>query len=234
MTRNNRGKTSVLRRKTRGQCLLERLEGRMMLSGDGLIATIGSGGKVITDIAGYADSGNAVAVLPDGKFIVAGTTNSPYGTDVAVLRYNPDGSLDPTFGTFGQVVTDLGSGADAGVALTVLPDGRFLVAGQVTSAKPCYLDFAVIRYNADGSLDSTFNNFGYTSTDFAHGYDQAFAMAAQPDGQVVVAGFATVTGSGHTIALARYNTDGYLDGTFGNVGKVTTAFSGLYARPTRS
>jgi len=172
--------------------------------------TFGTGGIVISHSASF-DSFSAVAVQPNGRIVAAGTS----GDDFALLRYNPDGSPDPTFGVGGKVVTDLGSATvDSWSAMALLPDGKIVVAGRSGG------DFALARYNHDGSLDSSFGSGGKLTTDFGGG-DAAAAMALQPDGKIVLAG-----GSSFRVALARYNPNGGLDATFGMGGMVISDFGG--------
>ena len=113
-----------------------------------LDATFGMGGKVTTSIGFYADYGNSVALQSDGKIVVAGVSNND---DIAVVRYNTDGSLDATFGTGGKVTTSIGSGMDYGNSVVLQSNGKIVVTGW--SYNGSKNDFAVVRYNTDGSLD---------------------------------------------------------------------------------
>ena len=182
----------------------------------------GSGGKVTTDFSNRSNGANAIALQSDGKIVVVGDALSAQGPpDICVARYNTDGSLDPSFGTGGRVTTDFAGLSDVGFAIVVQPDGKILVAGAANQAGTSF-DFALVRYNSNGSLDSTFGAGGKVTTDFNSGLDQATSVGLQADGKIVLAGFATA-GDAHT-ALARYNTNGTLDPTFGDLGngKVVT------------
>ncbi len=134
------------------------------------------------------------------------------------------GGLDPTFGTGGQVLSSFSNHYDAPNALTMQSDGKIVIAGgSIRSGSKTGLDFLVARYNADGSLDTSFGSGGYTVTDFKTGYDSANAVAVLPSGKILAGGTATVANHGVT-ALARYNANGSLDTTFGSngsKGKVT-------------
>ncbi|WP_240528515.1 calcium-binding protein [Streptomyces humi] len=181
---------------------------------DGTLDTgFGDGdGRVFTDF-GTPEEAADVAVQPDGKIVAAGYV----GGRAAVARYNPDGSPDTGFSGDGMVTTNpAGStpqeGGDAR-ALLLQPDGRIVVAGEVGTTR---FDFALIRYNPDGSLDTGFGNGGIQRTDFGD-YDSAEALALQPDGKIVAAG-----GGGGGFALARYNPDGTLDPGFDGNGLVVT------------
>ncbi|MFF1630386.1 calcium-binding protein [Streptomyces sp. NPDC058272] len=192
---------------------------------DGSIDTsFGSGGEVVTDMAGGQDGAGGVALQPDGKIVVVGTSEIPDNGCCwfTVARYNANGTLDTGFGDGGWVRADFGdNGSSAGEAVAVQSDGKILAAGQTGG------QFAVVRYLADGSPDPAFGTAGQVVTSFtegALGYD----MALQPDGRIVVAGY---TGSTRfDFALARYNANGSLDSGFGTGGRVTTDFGGTNDR----
>jgi uncharacterized delta-60 repeat protein len=153
-----------------------------------------------------------------------GFTDAPDGGDFALARYNADGSLDTTFGTGGKVTTGFGAfSIDVAFGVALQPNGKIVVAGY-TAASDVVADFAVARYNADGSLDTSFGTGGKVTTDFG-GFDLAPAVALQPDGKIVVAGWTEdIFFAGADFAVARYNPDGRLDAGFGTGGKVTTSF----------
>jgi uncharacterized delta-60 repeat protein len=219
---------------------LEGLEDRSLLNAGALDAGFGAGGTVLTDFPGLQSIAVAGAALqPDDKIVIAGTTSSPGSPgngltesneatwDLAVLRYNPDGSPDATFGTGGHVTGHFGSalyGAAEGVALQA--DGKILVAGYASPRYEIRQDFALARYNPDGSLDTGFGSGGTVLTDFGGAIDKARSVAVQADGKIVVAGFAEDLSSPASIGVARYNPDGSPDATFGSAGKVTTPTAG--------
>ena len=190
----------------------------------GLDSTFGTGGKVITDIgSGTNDRGHAVAIQIDGKIVVAGYSNGG-DSDFAVARYNPDGSLDTSFDTDGKQTTDIEGigGADVGDAVALQSDGKIVVAGRGFNGADD--DFAVVRYNANGSLDTSFDTDGKVTTDFGFGNDLGQAVAIQSDDKIVVAGFA-FDGTDFDFAVVRYDpTDGSLDSSFDTDGIVTTDF----------
>jgi uncharacterized delta-60 repeat protein len=182
----------------------------------------GSGGKVTTDFSNRSNGANAIALQSDGKILAAGSVLSAQGPpDIAVARYNTDGSLDASFGAGGRVTTDFAGLADSATAIAVQPDGKILVAGAANQMATSF-DFALVRYNSNGSLDATFGSGGKVTTDFNGGLDGATSIGLQTNGKIVLAGSATA-GDPHT-ALARYNTNGTLDTTFGDLstGKVVT------------
>src|SRR5206468_1460260 len=147
------------------------------------------------------------------------------GFDFALARYNPDGSLDSSFDSDGRVTTDFAGSFDASSAVSREADGKLVVAGDAFTGTD--YDFALARYNSNGSLDSTFDSDGRVTTDFANNSDEASALSIQADGKLVVAGDRD-TGTDFDFALARYNSDGSLDSTFGSGGRVTTDFAGSF------
>jgi uncharacterized delta-60 repeat protein len=188
---------------------------------DGSLDTsFGVSGKVITNLGG-ADVIEDVAIQSDGKIVAAGFRLFP-GWDFALARYNPDGSLDTSFGVNGVVITDFGS-TDQAVAIAIQPDGKIVATGFSGAFQPVS-DFAVARYNSDGSLDTSFDADGKVTTDFGD-FDQARAMALQSDGKIVAAGFTFAAGT-QDFALARYNPDGSLDTSFHFDGTVITDLGG--------
>jgi uncharacterized delta-60 repeat protein len=171
-----------------------------------------------------------VAIQPDGKLVVAGYTynfsTDPEPFEVAVARYNPDGSLDATFGAGGRVVTDLGSPDDLANAVAIEPGGKILVAGttRVMRGEERTRDFALVRYNPDGSLDLSFGTGGVVTTDINGGDEYAQDILVQPDGKILVAGESYQLATSHDFVLARYDEQGDLDSSFGSGGVVITDF----------
>ena len=212
----------------------ESLEDRMLLSTPALDSSFGSGGTVFTDFATLDDYGRAAAALADGSIIIAGQADNNGETVFALARYRADGSLDGSFGASGLVMTNIGS-RDGAYAMAVQGDGKIVLAGSNYSTSTNF-DFAVARYNADGSLDGSFANGGKVTTDFAASFDEAYAVAVQNDGKIVVAGTASVAASGSTskrycFAMARYNADGSLDMSFGTGGKTSSPILNTSTKP---
>ena len=147
-------------------------------------------GKVRTDFTGGGlDYAYAVAVQTDGKIVAAGqTTNINNGDhDFGLVRYNSNGTLDTAFSGDGKVVTGFGAAENAR-ALIIQPNGKLVAAGfRTNSSNSGIEDFALARYNSDGTLDTNFSGNGKTLTDFG-GHDRAAALARQPDGKIVAAG----------------------------------------------
>ena len=183
--------------------------------------SFGSGGRLTTAIGEFSGA-YAVAIQPDGKILLAGETDilDNGDHDFALLRYDSEGSLDPTFGTGGVQTTAIGSGdaEDAAKAIAILPDGKILLGGYTAGDDE---DFALARYNPDGSLDTGFGTGGKQTTEVGTGDDAANAMAVQPDGKIILGGY--TTGANRDFALVRYEPDGSLDTGFGTGGKRATA-----------
>lgn len=191
--------------------------------------TFGNGGKVVTPIGNNNDEGLSMTIQKDGKIIVAGFSLNGTGNDYdfALVRYNTDGSLDYKFGSNGKVVTPIGNSDDRGFAVAMQSDGNIVIAGQSYNGND--YDFALVRYKIDGSLDYKFGTNGKVVTPIGNskniGYSDDFgnSLAIQIDGKIVVAGTsANFSNSSYDFSIVRYNTDGSLDFTFGNNGKVIT------------
>lgn len=181
--------------------------------------TFDTDGKVTTAFGFGEDYGGEIALQPDGKIIVAGSSEQGGHWDIALARYNSDGSLDTTFSADGKVITDFGGRNDFGMAVALQPDGKILVAGRSEDGNN--VDFALVRYNSDGSLDTAFDSDGIVISNFAKG-DFGYDVALQSDGKIILAGAMIINSS--DFALVRYNHDGSLDSTFGASGLVTTDF----------
>ena len=190
--------------------------------------TFGTGGHVFTDFSGNSDYGFAVALQPDGRMIVTGQSGVYPVFHAALARYDTNGQLDPTFGTGGKVTAALDAGGDGLSAIAFQPDGKIVAAGSVIHDN-WQLSFLLARFYANGTLDNTFGNGGVVATNFGDSTAAAHALVLQADGKIVVAG---VSGAGpyselNDFALARYNSDGSLDQSFGNGGKLKTHFPGI-------
>ncbi len=187
--------------------------------------TFGGDGTVVTDVGGD-DYPSDVVVQRDGKIVVVGVSFLPIGSAFVVTRYTASGALDRTFGDGGISRPDFG-GLGWGMAVASQADGKIVVAGQGTRPGGNF-DFVLARYNADGSLDASFDGDGRVFTDFGYS-DGAYGLAIQPDGKIVAVGNARSGSSRDTneFGVARYNPDGSLDTTFDGDGKVLTAFTPL-------
>jgi uncharacterized delta-60 repeat protein len=189
--------------------------------------TFGTGGKVITGPPGPLSTAHAVVLQPDGKIVVAGNAFDPIATGInfGLARYNPNGSLDTSFGTAGVVTTDFSNPNDQANAIALQPDGKIIAAG-ITYSNATRFDFALARYNPNGSLDTSFGNGGKVVTTLSALDDSIHAIALQADGRIVVAGSHALGIAQIECALARYNANGSLDMTFGTGGIVFTKIFG--------
>ena len=145
---------------------------------------------VTTDINRSTDIANAVAVQADDKLVVVGQTykhNDYTGEDFVVTRYNTDGTLDNRFGSGGRVRTDFPGLAAVPSSVVIQSDGKIVVAGGAFPLFTFLGDFKVVRYNPNGSLDTSFGNGGIVTTTFPEG-SYAFDVALQPDGKIIAAG----------------------------------------------
>lgn len=157
-----------------------------------------------------------------GGSYYAGAVN---GNDFALVRYNTDGTLDPTFDGDGIATTDIG-GIDNYIYSLALQSNGMIVAAGYSQDSSDY--FVVARYATDGILDTTFGTNGATTTSigtFPGHDDEGFAVAIQSNGRIVVAGYSNASGN-YDFALARYNTNGELDMSFGEDGIVLTDIGG--------
>jgi uncharacterized delta-60 repeat protein len=188
--------------------------------------TFGSDGVVTTAFEASSfthDEALAMALGPDGTIVLGGDTYQNGDTHFALARYMSDGTLDPTFGVGGRVVTDLGGSAYGGSirGLDRQADGKVVAVG-LANPNGGY-DIALVRYLVDGSVDASFGNGGYVTTDLFGSLQWPSDIAVQPDGKLVVVGQTNINGhSGSPFFAVRYTPDGELDATFGTGGVVTT------------
>jgi uncharacterized delta-60 repeat protein len=196
--------------------------------------TFGTDGRVRTDFGDRFDEALAVAVQADGRIVVAGSSSDASGSDMAVARYNSDGTLDTSFDGDGTALVDFGSEASAR-AVALQPDGKIVLAGwglQPIGGGCCVSDFALARLTSAGALDSSFDGDGRVVTDFLpgadNGHNAAQAVLVRADGRIVAAGSGVAGGISVDFAVARYLADGSLDPTFSNDGLVTTDLVGYF------
>jgi large repetitive protein len=187
-----------------------------------LDGTFDSDGIVTTGVRTWHDTAKDVALQPDGKIVVVGYSQENGNEDFAVVRYNPDGSLDSSFDADGKVTTAIGTFDDLAYSVVVQPDGKLVVAG--VSYNGSRYDFAVVRYNTDGSLDTSFSGDGAATTAVGMADAYAYGVALQSDGKIVVAGYAS-NGTNDDFAAVRFHSDGSLDTGFDGDGIVMTAIS---------
>src|SRR5688572_14579550 len=176
-----------------------------------LDATFGATtGKLTTPLGAGDDKATSVALQPDGKIVVGGYSHNGGNKDFAVARYAADGTLDASFDGDGKVTTAIGSADEEILGLALQSDGKIVAVGYRTAGSDN--DWALVRYNTDGSLDTTFDGDGGVVTSVLD-LNLVCAVAIQSDGRIVVGGYAA-TGGHNVFSVARYNTDGSLDTSF--------------------
>ncbi|MGV3659989.1 MAG: hypothetical protein ACO1TE_07385 [Prosthecobacter sp.] len=182
--------------------------------------SFGTLGWARVNVAGsFSTYASRIVLQPDGK--VVGIGNSTLEEYWVMARFLADGTLDSTFGAGGKVITSIGTGKQGAYDVALQPDGKMVVVG---SAQPgADYDFAVARYLPDGSLDASFGAAGKVITTLSSGEDAARAVALQPDGKILVGGWATNTTGSIDFAVVRYLPDGALDLGFGVEGRALTA-----------
>ncbi len=186
-----------------------------------LDTTFGLGGMAFASFPTASISSiNSLLVEQDGSIVVGG--NAVGNTnDWALLRFTAAGRPDPTFGNSGAVLTTFGKSQETVNSLAEQPDGKILAVGDASPQASGGFDLA--RYNADGSLDTTFGAGGTLTTNFADGHANALGLAIDTGGKIVIGGSLTNTAqSGTFFAAARYLADGVLDSTFGTAGLTST------------
>ena len=201
-----------------GQCFTV-----LRYTADGSLDTsFADSGKVTTNVGTKYASAESVTIQSDGKIVVAGDSfNASGNNDFAVVRYNANGTLDMSFNETGKATADFGA-HDYGRSVAVHGDGRIVVTGYTTKSYESKKECALACFEANGSLDTTFNGTGEVTTNFGgDGNAEGRSVAVQTDGKIVVVGYATA-GNTEEFALARYNADGTLDTSFGDSGQVMT------------
>lgn len=216
-------------------------DGKILIAGrfyngrswDFLLVRFNEDGSLDTTFAqkGYAtkdfgkdDRAFSVDIQSDGKILLSGFAER-FNWDFAIARFNTDGSIDTTFGEKGSTILNIGSYNDVAFSIKAQQDGKIIVCGWT------YIfgswDFALVRLNADGSLDKTFGSTGIVTTDYHHLYNTSHSIAIQSDGKYVAAGYTAKPDSPDSdIMLVRYNTDGTIDKSFGNEGIVLADYKG--------
>jgi uncharacterized delta-60 repeat protein len=186
----------------------------------------GDGGRVRSQFGGAATSLD-VAVQPDWKIVTVGVVDDGTQQVIALARYRPNGSLDPTFGTGGEVTAAFGQESATGLSVALQPDGKIVVAGAVGPANTENDDLALARFNRSGSLDQSFGTGGEVRTSFGADATIGWSVAVHR-GKIVVAGerYDPVQGRDVGFAVARYDSHGNLDPSFGAGGRATTVFEG--------
>lgn len=198
--------------------------------GERLDPTFGTSGRVVSPFNEATGFLRALARQADGKLVATGTYAKNSSTNILLLRYRPDGSLDPAFGSNGVVVTDIANGSrDDTNTLALQADGKIVVGGTMnrTGDFDGDIDFLIARYDDTGSLDSSFGGGdGVFILDLGYGSEGVMSLALHADGKMVAAGYVNpgFDADAH-FAVLRLLPDGSLDPAFGSGGVVITDFT---------
>jgi uncharacterized delta-60 repeat protein len=195
-----------------------------------LDTTFGLDGKVTTEFSTSVEveEVRGIALQSDGKIVVAGHRATGQGDSFALARYNPDGTLDTSFGAGGLVSTTF-LGFDQAFAVGIEPDGKIIAAGSASDGTSAGTVVALARYHTDGTLDLTFGASGRVTARLEEaitpGFQEAHSLAFQQDGKIVIAAVHEINGvATDGFFVARFNLDGSLDHTFGTLGFVGVKF----------
>lgn len=184
--------------------------------------SFGTNGYVVTALGSNSDIGRRIVIQSDSKIIACGSSDAGGNFQFGAVRYNTNGSIDMSFGTGGKVLTSV-IGDSRCSSIVLQSDGKFILGGA-SNASSMAGEFAMVRYNSNGTIDSGFGVSGTVTTDVSTGYfDGIENMVLQPDGKIVVVGRYLTPKTSNTfrtsIAILRYNTNGTIDNTFGVNGK---------------
>ena len=164
----------------------------------------------------------SVLAQSDNKLVLAGSSNG----NAALARLLPDGDFDDSFSDDGKVTLSFGVGNGSAFQKIILqPDGKIIAIGEAYNTSS--FDFAVARFDSNGSVDASFGTDGKTTVNFNNFNDFGRNAVLQSDGKIVIVGAAKNSNGNSSIALLRLNADGSPDNTFGTAGKTTATISGL-------
>jgi uncharacterized delta-60 repeat protein len=192
-----------------------------------LDTSFGTAGIVTTSMGAQSSGAEEIKIQSDGKIVVAGYSETASITSFALARYNPDGSLDTSFGTGGKTTTSIEGNNEYANSLVIQSDGKIIAAGYSLNRTGGRNDndFALVRYNTNGSLDTSFGTGGKVTTEIGTNNDSANTIAIQSDGKIVAAGYSDNVNNFYSdFAIVRYNATGSLDTSFDTDGKVISQF----------
>lgn len=203
-----------------------------------LDTTFGNNGIVINEIGDRSSEAKDLALQNDGKIVAAGFSENGYTKIFTAVRYDTNGSLDDTFGEGGIAKTPIGSDSSLAQSIAIQNDGKIVLAGYTYEGESGTSDIVMVRYDTNGSLDTTFGTDGIVTTALGDDESVANSIALDKNGKIVVAGTTWTKPAGgeesnekkstgqevsnSRILLLRYNNDGTLDSSFGSGGVVTT------------
>ncbi len=195
----------------------------MRLNADGsLDNSFDVDGMVKIPVGGRSEIAYAAVVQADGRIVISGESYVADESDFFLARVHTDGSLDLAFDSDGIVLTSVLPSGEAANSVAIQSDDKIVVAGYCIAETGSWYDFALIRYNSDGSLDNSFDGDGIVVTTVDDYYDMGTSLLIQNDGKLVVSGSSSAEETDFDFAVVRYNSDGSLDNTFGVGGKVKT------------
>lgn len=186
-------------------------------------------GKATTPATGFSNNDVSGTIQSNGKIVLANHISDVADSDLAIVRFNADGSLDTSFDGDGRVITDIGDKQNYAYGVAVQSDGKIVAVGGTDTTGLSDYDFLTIRYNLDGSIDNSFNNNGIAMLNPGLGRSEGKALVMQPDGKIVVAGGARFSGTSYKIMLMRFNPNGTFDTSFDGDGIVLTEIFGSHS-----
>jgi uncharacterized delta-60 repeat protein len=228
-----------------GQPIELQADGKIVLLASGAVLRYNPNGSLDTSfdtdgvlaiptVVGISDYFTSIATQTDGKIIIAGYEYNAGAQDFVILRFLTNGALDTSFGTGGKVKTDLGSNSELVYAIKIQADGKIVLAGgisnQTSPNPPTSAGFAMVRYNVNGTLDTSFDTDGIVTTYFSQ-FAVGLAIEIRADGQIFLGGTrytiptTQISSYNSSFILTKYNSNGSLNTSFGTNGEVTTKFS---------
>ncbi len=180
--------------------------------------SFGDNGIVLKSVGANSVTITSTKVQQDGKILAAGHYFNGSNEDFFLSRFNTDGTYDTDFGHDGIVITQVGASYDYAYSMVVQNDGKIILAGSGFQTND---DYALVRYNSDGTIDNTFGINGKVFTQVGTSTDVAKSVLLQDDGKIIAAGY-SYNGANYDFSIARYDTNGLLDESFGTIGRTIT------------
>ncbi len=197
----------------------------MRLNANGTLDTsFGNGGSVVTAISASV-SARQVVLQPDGKILVAGESwTQGTNSNITLVRFTSNGALDTTFNSTGYVTQNIsGASYEYGGDLALQPDGKIIVSGSTAADFATQSDGVLMRFNTNGSLDTTFNGTGIVIVATPDS-EAAGPIIILSDGKILIGGY-RFTGPKANFLLMRFDSNGAVDTSFGTGGATTTSVS---------
>jgi len=183
-----------------------------------LDTSFGTSGKVIQSIGSADDYGYSLAIQTDGKILLGGYCSNGGNIDFCIARFNSNGSLDTSFNSpHGYIIQPIGLSTDYGLSLAIQTDGKILLGGRCLNGSND--DFCIARFNSNGTLDTSFGSSGKVIQPIGSVSDYGYSLAIQSDGKILLGGYCYNVGY-KDFCIARFNSNGTLDTSFGSSGKV--------------